>query len=73
MYADVQEYDRVGVPRALAIMCHGAPGTGKTSLSKALAHHLKRHLVKIDLGLVQTKEELNELFDPYTLRMQCFY
>jgi midasin (ATPase involved in ribosome maturation) len=38
------------------------PGTGKTSLIKAVAEYTGRHIVNIPLGRIKTNEELTQLF-----------
>jgi DNA replication protein DnaC len=55
-------YLKHGIPRTLGIALSGSPGTGKTSIIKALANKLNRHLVVIPLNKIKTVEELYEHF-----------
>ena len=47
-----------GSPKKLGVLLHGPPGTGKTSLIKALAARLDRNIVSISLGSIRTNQEL---------------
>merc|ERR1712004_669305 len=43
------KYAIPGYPHKLGILCHGPPGTGKTSMIKAMANHLQRNIVNVPL------------------------
>ena len=56
-----EKYAIAGVKHQLGILLHGPPGTGKTSVIKALAHHTRRHIISVSLSRIQTNAELFEL------------
>ena len=55
-------YDREGHPYTLGIGLHGPPSTGKTSIIKSIANHLKRHLIVIPLSKIKTQTQFNKAF-----------
>ena len=55
-------YEEKGIPYTLGILLHGPPGSGKTSLIKALAGDTKRHIFNIKLSTDTTRTQLNNLF-----------
>eukprot|EP00978_Attheya_sp_CCMP212_P001551 scaffold3165_cov48-Attheya_sp.AAC.6 len=51
-----------GYPHKLGLLLHGAPGSGKTSLIKALAHHTGRSIINVPLSKISTNNELMSIF-----------
>lgn len=65
-----QMYAACSVPRRLGLLFHGPPGTGKTSLSLALAGEFQLPLYILELPNLQSDAELKAHFK--TLPKECF-
>ena len=62
-------YKEKGIPHTLGILLHGPPGTGKTSIIKAIAKDTNRHIFNIKLQPDTTQTQLNNLFFNETVKV----
>merc|ERR1719378_39277 len=62
------KYRIAGYPHKLGLLLHGPPGTGKTSLIKALAQYTNRSIINIPLATIKTNSELMDVM--YDLKVK---
>lgn len=55
-------YDAKGIPYQLGILLSGLPGTGKTSIIRAISNMTKRHIVNVNFANITTASQLKNLF-----------
>lgn len=55
-------YYNKGIPYTLGIGLSGEPGTGKTSIIKAIAKYTDRHIVNLSMKLFKTRKQLYQFF-----------
>jgi hypothetical protein len=60
--AKTGKYQIQGYPHKLGLLLHGAPGSGKSSLIKALAQYTGRSIINVPLSRVSTNTELMSIF-----------
>jgi hypothetical protein len=55
-------YDSRGIPYQLGILLSGIPGSGKTSIIRAIANYTKRHIINVNFANISTATQLKNLF-----------
>jgi len=54
------------------LMLYGEPGTGKTSMIKAICNYLNRNAVIVDLKRLKTKTDFSNIFDSFSIDSSVF-
>jgi AAA+ superfamily predicted ATPase len=55
-------YDSRGIPYQLGLMLSGVPGSGKTSIIRAISNLTRRHIVNVNFSNISTVTQLKNLF-----------
>ena len=55
-------YDERGIPYQLGLLLSGAPGSGKTSIIRAISNLTKRHIINVNFANITTATQLKNLF-----------
>ena len=55
-------YFKKGIPYTLGIGLSGQPGTGKTSIIKALAKYTNRHIINLSMKLFKNRKQLYKFY-----------
>ncbi len=55
-------YKEKGVPYTLGILLSGIPGSGKTSILRAISNYTNRHIINVNFANIKTAAQLRTLF-----------
>ena len=64
------EYKRKGIPFKRIYLLHGPPGTGKSSLIKAMVNETGRHCILVQWSKIKTSSEFANLFHRIKINSQ---
>ena len=63
-------YNSKGIPYTLGIMLSGVPGSGKTSILRAIANRTGRHIINVNFANIKTSEQMRALFTSEEISLQ---
>jgi hypothetical protein len=63
-------YEKRGIPHTLGVFLSGPPGTGKTSVIKAISNTTKRHVFSLSLRKTSTQTQMRDLFYNESVRVK---
>jgi len=63
-------YNSKGIPYTLGIMLSGVPGSGKTSILRAIANRTGRHIINVNFANIKTSEQMRSLFTSEEISLQ---
>jgi len=66
------EYDYKGIPYKYALLLHGEPGCGKTSVIKGILNETKRHGVIVQWSRLKTCRDFSALFRQLKINNQTY-
>jgi len=55
-------YAKKGIPYQLGILLSGVPGSGKTSILRAVATKTRRHIINVNFSEIKTVTQMRDLF-----------
>ncbi len=55
---NIDKYQKLGIPYTMGILLHGIPGSGKTSIIKAISNYCKRHVFVIPTQNIYNASQL---------------
>jgi AAA+ superfamily predicted ATPase len=55
-------YDERGIPYQLGLLLSGVPGSGKTSIIRAISNLTRRHIINVNFANISTATQLKNLF-----------
>src|SRR3989344_8981327 len=59
-------------PKKKAVILHGPPGTGKTSLAYALASEMDFEILELNASNLRDKEQVNKIIEPASVQQSLF-
>ena len=74
----LEKFEEVGMPKGIAVLFYGEPGTGKTESVYRLAKQTGRHILMVDISAIKDKyvgeseKHIKQVFDNYRKAKEYF-